>query len=74
VPSSDDENVRWSTRFGEGSTKIERSEVGPHPRRPKKASVSGASNRDRPKLMTRRASSILLSPDHAKGWDRSEDT
>jgi len=47
---------RWerqrSTRFGEGSSRIEKSAGSPHPRRSKGVGLRGAPHRDRPKLTT----------------------
>jgi hypothetical protein len=50
VPTSDNESIRWSTRFGEGSTRSEKAQGESASSTLKRRRSSGAPERDRPKL------------------------
>jgi len=52
VPAGDKESVRWSTRFGEGSTRSEKDQGEFASSTLKRRRSSGAPRRDRPKLTT----------------------
>jgi len=52
VPASDNESIRWSTWFGEGSPRSEKGQEGSASSALKRRRSSGAPERDRPKLTT----------------------
>jgi hypothetical protein len=70
VPTSDNESIRWSTRFGEGSTRSEKAQGEFASSALKRRRSSGAPESDRPKL-TAANSSVDPPPSWPREWPGS---
>lgn len=73
VPTSDNESIRWSTRFGEGSTRSEKVQGEFASSALKRRRSRGAPERDRPKL-TAANSSVDRPPSRPREWPGSQVT
>jgi len=72
VPASDNESIRWSTRFGEGSTRSEKVQGEFASSTLKRRRSSGAPERVRPKL-TAANSSVDPPPSWPREWPGSQE-